>query len=210
MSTRKNVLFRVDSGMFRCMNLAEFFDEQEWRIIWATRNFDNNMIDKIPKSHHVIKLNLDNNWKVSNLTSTWLGSTVENDIQQIISGLDSLMIDSLDLVIVDQYAIGALWEAQFKASINVRRLAVIDDLCDRYHVCDFIIDGTYRPKSEGNPYVIKKLVPKTCVSMVGSRYLPMNKRFEDVLFSGRIDRRFRINISFGGADVYNMTANVLE
>ena len=47
---------------------------------------------------------------------------------------------SVDWLVVDHYALDARWEAELRSAAG--RLLVIDDLADRRHDCDVLLDAT--------------------------------------------------------------------
>src|SRR5580704_11800960 len=66
-----------------------------------------------------------------------------------------------DLVVVDHYGAGAAEETELQG--QHRRIAVIDDLANRRHVCDLLVDPGFGRRREH----YAGLVRETCVEMVG-------------------------------------------
>src|SRR5690606_10486518 len=75
--------------------------------------------------------------------SHWLGATQEQDAAECKPILSELQPDWL---IVDHYALDARWERALKPHYG--QLMVIDDLADRPHVCNLLLDQTYGRNSE--------------------------------------------------------------
>ncbi|MGA2539155.1 MAG: UDP-2,4-diacetamido-2,4,6-trideoxy-beta-L-altropyranose hydrolase, partial [Terracidiphilus sp.] len=68
--------------------------------------------------------------------------------------------------------IGRMWETQMRP--YVRSIAVIDDLADREHECDVLIDANFHPDSV-NRYADK--LPAHCVQLLGPKYALLRGEF---------------------------------
>ena len=76
-------------------------------------------------------------WRDTLRHSQWLGHPQSADAAQTIAVLEN---DDVDLV-VDHYGIDAQWET--RVSAHTRAMLVIDDLADRKHVCDYLLDQSH-------------------------------------------------------------------
>lgn len=76
-----------------------------------------------------------------------------------------------DLLVIDNYDIDAVYEKHFRAS--AKKIMVIDDLANRQHECDIIIDQAYGR----DPSDYKNLVPEQCKILTGSNYSLIRKEF---------------------------------
>ena len=65
----------------------------------------------------------------------WLGAHWKIDAAQTIHEIQNCFID---ILIVDHYGIDYRWESRLRPFCN--RIMVIDDLADRKHDCDFLLD----------------------------------------------------------------------
>ena len=237
------ILFRVDTGtiigtghLMRCLNLAEKLAKHydNCKIIWATTEHPNNLISRIPESDYIIRLKpeKDHTHTMTDDTFTWLGS-VENDVKQMISGLNHIIeydIQRIDLLIIDHYGIDYRWESKCLGSmelsnIEIKQILVIDDLANRDHICDYLVDTTYqvnKSKHENlnlDKYRKNQLISPETITLLGSKYVMLNPAFcitnssKNPASSSIYDTyesKFRISISFGGADTPNMTGRVLK
>ena len=107
-------------------------------------------------------------------------------------------------VVVDHYRLDAAWER--KARAIAPRIAVIDDLADRLHDCDLLIDV-----APGNAARYDALVPADCRKLLGPRYALLRPEFARLRNDaherrGNVDR---ILISFGGVDADNLTGDAV-
>ncbi|HEU4825336.1 MAG TPA: UDP-2,4-diacetamido-2,4,6-trideoxy-beta-L-altropyranose hydrolase [Dongiaceae bacterium] len=111
-----------------------------------------------------------------------------------------------DWVVVDHYALSRAWENA--ARRFARRIFVIDDLADRDHDCDLLLDQNLY---EGVETRYAPLVPAHCRQLIGPRFALLRPEFAQA--RDRIARKAgpvaRLLISFGGVDVTNETARLI-
>lgn len=135
----------------------------------------------------------------------WLGASQSEDVAACAPILAELQPDWL---IVDHYALDARWEQALKP--HYRRLMVIDDLADRPHACDLLLDQTFGRQSED----YRVWVPGDCQVLCGSGYALLRPEFA-ALRSYSLQRRVRpqlrqLLITMGGIDKDNATGRVLD
>src|SRR5690606_9706020 len=111
-----------------------------------------------------------------------------------------------DWLIVDHYALDARWETALRP--HYRKLMAVDDLADRRHQCDLLLDQTFgRTVEDYRPWV-----PATCTVLCGSNFALLRPEFAD-LRAYSLRRRAKpqlkhLLISMGGVDKDNSTAQV--
>jgi UDP-2,4-diacetamido-2,4,6-trideoxy-beta-L-altropyranose hydrolase len=133
--------------------------------------------------------------------SAWLGTTQQCDAEQTISALPGA---SVDWMVVDHYALDAQWERTLRP--RAKKVLVIDDLANRTHACDVLLDQNYGADA-GDRY--DKLVPTACRSLLGPRYALLNQAYPGL--APRVRRTIeRILVYFGGVDGGNATGLALE
>ena len=113
-----------------------------------------------------------------------------------------------DWLIVDHYALNQRWETALQA--HYRKLMVIDDLADRSHICDLLLDQNLG--REVCDY--SGLVPRHCRVLAGPKYALLRPEFA-ALREYSLERRQRpqlrnILITMGGVDQPNATGQVLD
>lgn len=114
-----------------------------------------------------------------------------------------------DLLVIDNYDIDQVYEKHFRSF--AKKIMIIDDLANRQHDCDVLLDQTYG--RDPNDY--KNLVPENCTILAGSDYVLLRKEFI-VMRPKAIEKRRntkeikRILISMGGSDPDNYTLKALE
>jgi UDP-2,4-diacetamido-2,4,6-trideoxy-beta-L-altropyranose hydrolase len=115
-------------------------------------------------------------------------------------------IQEADLCIIDHYEIDEKWEISIRPF--VKKIMVIDDLANRKHDCDLILDQNLVPQFE-NRY--DHLVPIGCKKLLGPSYLIMREEFVEQRqkVSRQAFKMERLLIFMGGSDPTNETEKVL-
>ena len=135
----------------------------------------------------------------------WLGTTQQQDAVECAPILAELHPDWL---IVDHYALDTRWETALRP--HYRKLMAVDDLADRRHQCDLLLDQTFgRTVEDYRPWV-----PATCTVLCGSNFALLRPEFAD-LRAYSLRRRAKpqlkhLLISMGGVDKDNSTAQVMK
>lgn len=114
---------------------------------------------------------------------------------------------SVDLLIVDHYELDADWEKSMR--LYCKKIIVIDDLANRHHDCDLLIDQNLIENYESR---YDSLVPKSCIQLLGPKYLIMRQEFvearkKSILRQGRVNR---LLIFMGGTDPTFETIKILH
>lgn len=138
--------------------------------------------------------------------AAWLGDTQEGDANSTVRLLAHYQVE---WVVADHYAVDAEWEAAVSA--HGERIMVIDDLADRKHHCDLLVDQTLGRSAAAYNH----LVPTETRLLCGSEFAILRPQFE-ALREHSIRRRKgmsevrQILVSLGGADAENITGTVLN
>ena len=99
----------------------------------------------------------------------WLGTTQSKDAEQTIGALDG---GHLDWLVVDHYALDAVWESKLRAHAD--HLLVIDDLANRRHDCDLLVDQNF--SSSGQDRYLG-LVPDGTESLLGPHFAMLRPEY---------------------------------
>ena len=138
--------------------------------------------------------------------AAWLGNTWQTDAQETAAVLASLQPDWL---VVDHYALDQRWEDALAAHCS--QLLVIDDLADRPHRCDLLLDQNLGRQ----PQDYAGLVPTHCQVLTGPHYALLRPEFS-ALRPYSLQRRQaqsalrQLLITMGGVDLPNATGQVLQ
>lgn len=110
-------------------------------------------------------------------------------------------------VVVDHYALDETW--QRIVSPMCKRIMVIDDLANRRHACNLLLDQNYYKKEEA-PYL--NLVPANCRQLIGPDYALLRPQFAKnrILIRPRGGELNRILVFFGGSDLANNTMKAVK
>lgn len=138
--------------------------------------------------------------------AAWLGSTWQTDAQETAAILADLQPDWL---VVDHYALDQHWEEVLAP--HYRKLVVIDDLADRHHCCDLLLDQNLgRQPEHYAPWV-----PAHCQVLTDPQYALLRPEFA-ALRPYSLQRRQaqpalrQLLITMGGVDQPNATGQVLQ
>lgn len=119
---------------------------------------------------------------------------------------DPARLAPADLLVVDHYRLDAAYESACRP--HVGRILVLDDLADRPHACDLLMDQTLgRAAGDYAP-----LVPPHCRVLAGSVYALLRRDFPRLRAAslGRPREQLRrLAVSLGGTDPDNVTMRIL-
>ncbi|MEH6499795.1 MAG: UDP-2,4-diacetamido-2,4,6-trideoxy-beta-L-altropyranose hydrolase [Pseudoalteromonas distincta] len=217
-----NIWFRVDAAtwigighVMRCLTLADALASEGARCGFICRDHKGHLGELIKGRGHRLTLLVSRGPTshvsyIDEATPThahWLNATADLDAHQSVQVLAD---ENPDWLVVDHYALDYRWERAVRP--HCRKLMVIDDLADRLHDCDVLLDQTYAR----NRVVYRGLVPTSCTLLCGSRYALLRPEF-DVQRGSSLERRQaknfkidRIMITMGGVDADNVTGKVLD
>ena len=196
----------------RCLTLASALRDRGAICHFICRAHDGNLIWRIEQDgFKVHTLQKGTGCKSQKETSKsklqhekWLGAHWQEDAELVQTILQKLKTDWL---IIDHYALDQRWESMQRMVVN--KIMVIDDLADRIHDCDILLDQNlvrnFRSRYE-------KKVSDDCVKLLGPNYILLSEAFRNKkrlsLISDREIRR--VLIYFGGVDSLNITGLVLD
>ena len=111
-----------------------------------------------------------------------------------------------DLLIIDHYDIDISYE--FPLREHVKEIMVIDDLANRRHDCDLLLDQNY--SKNDNRY--NGRVPENCIQLLGSEYAILRPQFQKARenLRERDGGVNRILVFMGGVDSKDITSKVLR
>jgi UDP-2,4-diacetamido-2,4,6-trideoxy-beta-L-altropyranose hydrolase len=191
--TIPKAIFRVDGSatigsghVRRCLVLAEALAADGWSIAFACCAGTREAVPSLVRSAFVCHL-------------------VATDSSQT-AAVHDLAAEGCDLLIVDHYGLDAIFERSCRPW--AKKILVIDDLADRPHDCDLLVDQT--PGRQACDYM--RLVPDNSTVLVGPQFALLDPRFRQARERLRApaDRVRRVLVSVGGTDPAGTTALVLE
>jgi UDP-2,4-diacetamido-2,4,6-trideoxy-beta-L-altropyranose hydrolase len=136
--------------------------------------------------------------------SRWLGVSQSTDAADSVFALADQYWDWL---VVDNYALDAYWESHLRKVS--KQILVIDDIADRVHDCDMLLDQNFSFDMETR-YSGK--LPLHCRRLLGPRYALLRHEFRQWREStrARTGPVKRILVFFGGVDADNFTGRAVS
>ena len=207
------VVFRADASLamgtghvMRCLALAQALKDNKVNVEFICRKHKGSLIDKIRSNRlnvHELEVLEEADDKLAH--SHWLGATQQQDADDCIEILKS---EKIDWLIVDHYALDEQWQKKLKPYYE--KLMVIDDLADRKHQCDVLLDQNFGRSSQD----YKDLVPTSAKFLMGSKYALLRPEFEkyrQYSLNRRKNEKFKkLLVNMGGTDTDNITGKVIE
>lgn len=221
MAATLTVAFRADASLdigighvMRCLTLAEAIRARGANCYFICREHPGHLLDHIRKRGFAVsglpsckpdEHPLDETGGSQPAHAHWLGCDWQTDARQTGEILANLKPGWL---VVDHYALDSRWENALRAHYG--KLLVIDDLADREHACDLLLDQNLG--REGADYA--NLVPGHCTVLASPRFALLRPEFA-VLREYSLRRRESpalkdLLITMGGVDQPNATGQVLD
>lgn len=210
----QHIAFRVDASsqigtghFMRCLTLADALKQRGAQIRFVSRHMPVHLIDMLAAKGHEFKLlNSSSSEPVYNdlSHSHWLGISQHADAEDTIQALSD---QTWNWLVVDHYALDTRWESMLYQS--VKNTLVIDDIADRTHDCDVLLDQNFYTDKDVR-YIGK--VPERCQLLLGPRYALLRDEFRRLReqVKPRSGPVKRVLIFFGGVDAANYTERAIE
>ncbi|WP_231037664.1 UDP-2,4-diacetamido-2,4,6-trideoxy-beta-L-altropyranose hydrolase [Pectinatus frisingensis] len=192
----------------RCLTLAgQLQKKKNAEIIFICRNLEGNLSDLVKTHGYKLILLPAVVTFASRLEgyAKWLTVPQDYDANETVQQLKDL--SPVDYIVIDSYAIDKKWEIQIRPYVN--KIMVIDDLANRKHDCDILLDQNFYLDKDIR-YI--GMVPQKCKMLLGPRYALLRDEFYQVKNRMRIrDGSIKnILIFFGGSDLTNETMKALK
>ncbi len=199
-SPEARILFLADAGpsvggghVMRCLTLARALEARGAACSFV-------------ESAETAKLLARFHWQVRNLRP----QADADDLPRLVAYAGRLAVGfDATIVVVDHYRLTAPQETFLRDSH--RKIVSIDDLADRKHDCDLLVD----PGFGRNPKAYAGLAPESCQLLTGPDYALVRPEFADAR-PRALSRRAshgpvkRVLVSLGLTDVGGVTAKVVE
>ena len=192
---RRTIVFRADASeeiggghVVRCLALAAAFAGLGWRIGFAVNDEALTVVPSLPKSVADV-LVVNGTDELPALVERWPGGA--------------------DLLVIDHYARDAEFERRCRPWATT--ILAIDDLADRQHCADVLVDQTYgREESDYRP-----LTGRDCRLLLGARFALLRPQFRAERGRALAKRAIaapprRLLISFGATDSTGITKLALQ
>lgn len=206
------VAFRTDASVdignghaMRCLTLADALRARGADCVFICRLHEGHLIDKIRQQGFEVAAlpRAEAGNSCATEYAGWLGTNQADDARQTMAALPG----RIDWMVVDHYALDALWESLLRPACD--RLLVIDDLANRSHDADLLIDQN--AGREALDYA--GLVPAACQVLAGPRYALLRPEFEAGRAAGLQQRKGPVRellVCMGGVDKDDASSAVLD
>jgi UDP-2,4-diacetamido-2,4,6-trideoxy-beta-L-altropyranose hydrolase len=213
-----NCIIRADSSfstvtehVARCLVLADALREREVRVSFICRLLPGHLCDHIEaRSYKVHRLPAGGDeaaprGRAAPIYERWAGVNWMADAVQSMEVLRG-QSPNADWLVVDHYLLDRRWETLVRPF--VRNIAVIDDLANRPHLCDLLLDASL----SRDPRRYDALVPSRCRRFLGPSHALFGRELREARrrLRKRDGRVRRILVGFGGADPAGWTRKVLQ
>lgn len=207
------VVFRVDASqrmgtghVMRCLTLAEALRGRGAHTRFVSREHTGHLVTLLRDRGldvRVLPAPVLGSPEAADTYATWLGVPELTDAAETIAALRG---ENPDWMIVDHYGLGALWEQQVRS--HAGRLLVIDDLANRHHDCDVLLDPNHWRDPDSR---YAGLVPAGCQVLVGAQYAILGPEYARYRHAARVRDGLvrRLLVYFGGSDPDDVTGMVL-
>lgn len=212
-----NIVFRVDASLkigtghvMRCLTLADALKANGAQCHFISREHPGNLNALILQRGHTlsalhyspVECNKEENDPPH---ADWLESSWQDDAVQT---AELFLFQRADWLVLDHYALDYRWERLL--ADKAHHIMVIDDLADRVHACDLVLDQSLGRSTED--YASK--VPTDCQLLLGPRFALLRPEFAQ-LRAGSLQRRQKaparnLLISMGGGDAPNATTMIMR
>lgn len=212
-----NIAFRTDSSLqigsghvMRCLTLADELRQRGADIMFVCREHPGNMIGLIEaKGYPVVRLaqaEAEYAEAPEDLAhAAWLGVSWQQDAVETMVALGDSMPQWL---IIDHYAIDHRWEKLLRPQVG--KIMVIDDLADRLHDCELLLDQNFGRTADA----YGSLVPEGCNLLLGAQYALLRPEFaalREYSLNRRKNPSFnQLLVTMGGVDKDNVTGDILN
>lgn len=220
-----SVLMRCDASLsigsghvMRCRTLARALQRQGAVVTFLCRRQAGDLIVLLEQEFAVLSLPelplLTNEGLAGrDLYQAWLGCSQAQDAADCLQVLSTAGISSPDWFVVDHYGLDASWEAQLMDALACEqitpKLLVIDDLADRTHRADLLLDQNFFGSVTEQRY--QRLVPSHCRQLLGPHYALLGPEYAQLYPLVPVRKELcRVLVFFGGVDPGNLTGRTLE
>lgn len=215
------IAFRADASLqigtghvMRCLTLADALRERGGNCSFVCRPHQGHLLDLIAqRGHQALALpELQEGAQTKNNSpehAHWLGTDWTTDAQYTQQALIAHKGgEPVAWLVVDHYALDARWEEALRP--QAKRIMVIDDLADRPHDCDLLLDQNLGRSKQDYFGLLKGETS----ALVGPHYALLRPEFA-ALRAQSLTRRQnnpllrRLLVTMGGVDKDNATGQVL-
>ena len=207
---RTDASVRIGTGhVMRCLTLAKTLQDRGAKVWFISRELKGNLFRMIREAGiDLVGLppaSETNGERAGSRYAHWLEVPQEQDIDETLRAIRG--IGGVNWLVVDHYGLDKRWESDLRP--HVEKLFVIDDLADRPHDCDILLDQNLHEGMEGR---YSAMLPQKCRQLLGPDFALLRPEFLAARKSlrKRDGSIRRILVFYGAFDSTNETAKALE
>lgn len=216
------IAFRVDASMvigtghvMRCLTLANALkDQYDAEALFICRAHQGNLAGLIEKQGHRVICLPAPATTVSVIPlreapyDSWLAVPWRIDAEETCNAIANAQ-GIPNWIVIDHYALDEHWESTLRSRFPDVGIMVIDDLANRFHDCDLLLDQNLVAAQE---FRYDGLVSRNCKKLLGPTYALLQPAYATLhrMARPRTDTIRRVLIYFGGADHDNATGLALQ
>lgn len=193
--------------VIRCLTLAHALKNLHFKATFVCAALNGNMASYISQEgFECLTITPSHTSDLNTKDSSTRDFTIsqEEDVQKT---LEILNDKNVDYMFVDHYGINECWESRVKSKVN--SVFVLDDLANRAHNCDIIIDQNLYLDFDQR---YEKLVPENCKKLLGPKYALLRPEFRQFRELEKVENNDKVNflVFFGGIDLCNETEKAIK
>lgn len=209
-------VFRADASvqigtghLMRCLTLADALKKTGMTCVFLSRGLPSSLVQIIRYRGHrfyALTATSPSGEQDDDLAhSYWIDVSWQVDADECRDLIEKI---APSWIIVDHYALDERWEK--RVCLSGTKLMAIDDLADRCHAADVLLDHNLGRKSED----YETLVGQSCKTYIGPNFALLRPEFRQARQAGLVRRRKgqprEILVSMGGIDADNVTGSLLD
>ena len=206
-----NIIFRTDASeqigsghVMRCLTLAKRYRREGHTVSFIMRELPSNLIAfVVDESFAVHVLPYVPHEEALTGYLAWLTVTQEQDAAE--TGEVLRTMGAIDRLVVDHYALDAVWESVCRPLVH--EIMVIDDLANRRHDADILLDQNYYENASQR---YDGLVPQNCRLLLGPAHALLRDEFYEMKPRRRDGSLRNILVFYGGSDLTDETSKALR
>jgi len=200
-AVRADASLEIGTGhVTRCLTLGQSLREKGHVVYFICREEHGHLCDVVESQRFQCR-------RLPRLpegSANWLAAFREKDARQTCAAIDSHG-GHPDLLVVDHYKLDRSWESVLRPYVG--RIFVIDDLADRMHDCDLLLDQNLHDFPDLR---YASLVAAETQVFVGPEYALLRPEFGAVPAVPRTGRLHRMLSFFGGVDSSNESLKIIQ
>ncbi|OHE76671.1 MAG: UDP-2,4-diacetamido-2,4,6-trideoxy-beta-L-altropyranose hydrolase [Verrucomicrobia bacterium RIFCSPHIGHO2_12_FULL_41_10] len=199
------IFFRTDASIaigsghvMRCLTLADELRVRKCEVAFICRDLPGNLILLIEEKGYLV-------YKLPDLSDTKVFDWQEDAART--ANYIQASIGYADWVVVDHYELDIFWESALRKC--TQKIMVIDDLANRPHDCNLLLDQNYFNESTESRYLNR--VSDNCETLLGPRYALLQPEYSTLhkILPQHDGLVSRVLVFFGGSDLSEQTKKVL-